>query len=73
MKRDGKKRSDLTTGIALSNCYKRWPSEGGASPPDPSTRASAVDPMGALGIPQTPRRSSLIAHSLTSSYAPGTC
>ena len=49
------------------------PRGGGASPPDPSTRASAVDPMGALGIPQTPRRSSLIAHSLTSSYAPGTC
>ena len=29
-----------------------------------------LDPMGALGIPQTPRRSSLIAHSFTSSYAP---
>ena len=26
--------------------------------------------MGALGIPQTPRRSFLIAHSFTSSYAP---
>jgi hypothetical protein len=26
--------------------------------------------MGALGVPQTPRRSSLIAHSFTSSYAP---
>ena len=26
--------------------------------------------MGALGSPQTPRRSSLIAHSFTSSYAP---
>jgi hypothetical protein len=38
MKRDGKKRSDLTTGIALSNCYKRWPS-GGLGPLYPPTRA----------------------------------
>ena len=42
----------------------------GASPPGPPTRASALNPMGALGVPQTPRRSSLIAHSFTSSYAP---
>ena len=42
----------------------------GALPPGPPTRASALNPMGALGVPQTPRRSSLIAHSFTSSYAP---
>ena len=42
----------------------------GASPPGPPTRASALNPMGALGAPQTPRGSSLIAHSFTSSYAP---
>ena len=57
MKRDGKKRSQ-----------KRWPS-GGLRPPGPPTRASALDPMGALGVPQTPRRSSLIAHSFSSSYS----
>jgi hypothetical protein len=37
---------------------------------DYPTRALALDPMGGLGVPQTPRRSSLIAHSFTSSYAP---
>ena len=39
-------------------------------PPGPPTRASALDPMGALGSPQTPRRSPLNTHSFTSSYAP---
>ena len=43
----------------------------GASSPGPPTRAVALDPMRALGGPQTLRRSSLIAHSFTSSYAPG--
>ena len=43
----------------------------GASPPGPPTRAVAFDPMGALGGPQIRRRSSLIAHSFTSSYTPG--
>ena len=59
MKHDGKKRSDLTTGIILSNCWKRRA----------SGRLRPLVPLHLSG-PQTPRRSSLIAHSFTSSYAP---
>jgi hypothetical protein len=38
----------------------------GASPP----WSTYLDPMVVFGVPQTPRRRSLIAHSFTSSYAP---
>ena len=54
MKRDGKKRSDLTTRIILSNCQKRRA----------SGRLRPLVPLPLSG-PQTPRRSSLIAHSFT--------